>query len=537
MKEAKIEYSESSISDYIKSLKSWPFEEARRLCKRLEHSRISDEKTIIFETGYGPSGLPHIGTFAEVVRTSMVRRAFETLTEGRYKTRLVCFSDDMDGLRKVPENVPNKASLEAHIGKPLSSIPDPFCTHESFAHHNNARLCDFLDQFEFEYEFFSATECYVSGMMDDALQRLLFEYDKVMNIILPTIGTERQQTYSPFLPICPISGKVLQVPIIERDSSSGMITYNDPETNKKIKIPVTGGHVKCQWKADWATRWVALGVDYEMAGKDLIDSVALSSKICRAIGGRPPQNFTYELFLDKNGEKISKSRGNGLTIEEWLKYASPESLTLYMFNKPKTAKKLCFDVIPKTFDDYLTSLAEYYELDDQNRLDSPIWHIHKDAPPVAQSLVSFSMLLNLVSASNAHDKLVLWGFIQRMYKNFTPETNPLLDKMVGYAIEYFDSFVKPAKVFRVPNEAERRALLILDKKLAQVALDINGSSLQQIVYDSGRAGGFGNNMHGWFKAIYEVLLGQQQGPRFGPFIELYGVQETRKLISACLSRQ
>ena len=359
--------------------RAWPFEEARRLIKRLERLPGGADKTVIFETGYGPSGLPHIGTFGEVARTTMVRHAFELLTEGKRKTRLICFSDDMDGLRKVPTNVPNQAMLQQHLDQPLTRVPDPFGKFESFAHHNNAMLRDFLDRFGFEYEFYSATECYTAGMFDATLLKMLAAYDKVMDIILPTLGPERQATYSPFLPVSERTGRVLQVPMIARDVKAGTITYADPETGEKIETPVTGGRVKCQWKADWAMRWTALGVDYEMAGKDLIDSVTLSSKICKALGATPPEGFNYELFLDDHGEKISKSKGNGLTIEDWLTYATPESLSLFMFQKPKSAKKLYFDVIPRAVDDYLQFLSAYPAQDAKQQLDNPIWHIHAGA--------------------------------------------------------------------------------------------------------------------------------------------------------------
>ena len=526
----------AALAELAGKAKAWPFEEARRLIKRLDRIPNGSDKTVIFETGYGPSGLPHIGTFGEVARTTMVRHAFEVLTEGRRPTRLICFSDDMDGFRKVPGNVPNQEMLAQHLDKPLTSVPDPFSNeYESFAHHNNARLRRFLDQFGFEYEFYSATECYKSGMMDATLLKMLAVYDKVMDIILPTIGPERQQTYSPFLPICQRTGKVLQVPMIARDVEAGTVTYEDPETGDKIETPVTGGHVKCQWKADWAMRWTALAVDYEMAGKDLIDSVTLSSKICRALGATPPEGFNYELFLDEKGEKISKSKGNGITIEEWLTYASPESLSLYMFNKPKAAKKLYFDVIPKTVDEYLTFLTKYPEVEIDKQLDSPIWHIHTGNPPSADMPVNFALLLNLVSASNAHDKDVLWGFIHRIAPEASPETHPVLDQLVGYAISYFDSFVKPTKTFRAPSDLERAALEILAARLAEVDDSASAEDLQAIVYEVGKNNGFADNLRDWFKAIYEVLLGQSQGPRFGSFIALYGVGETQALIAQGLS--
>jgi lysyl-tRNA synthetase class 1 len=513
---------------------AWPFEEAKRLIERL--SRLAERKgspdrPVIFETGYGPSGLPHIGTFGEVARTSMVRHAFHVLTEGKVATRLICFSDDMDGFRKVPDNVPNKEMLAAYLGKPLTSIPDPFDNeHQSFAHHNNARLRHFLDQFGFAYEFYSATECYKAGLLDQTLLRMLEVYDKVMDIILPTLGPERRATYSPFLPVCPRTGRVLQVPMVERNPAKGTVVYVDPETGEKVETAVTGGHVKCQWKADWALRWAALGVDYEMAGKDLIDSVKLSSQICKALGAVPPEGFNYELFLDENGEKISKSKGNGLTIEEWLTYASPESLSLFMFHKPRAAKKLYFDVIPKTVDEYLSFLARYPADEGKARLDNPVWHIHSGEPPEAELPISFALMLNLVSASHAHDKDVLWGFVRRYAPGASAATHPLLDHLAGYAIRYYEDFVKPGKRYRLPDERERKALAALSDELAKARPSAGGEELQNIVFEVGKAHGF-EPLRAWFAALYEVLLGQSQGPRFGSFVELYGVPETRALIA------
>jgi lysyl-tRNA synthetase class 1 len=517
--------------------RAWPFEEARRLIQHLEKLPISAKnKTVIFQTGYGPSGLPHIGTFGEVARTSMVRHAFDVLSDGRRESRLICFSDDMDGLRKVPDNVPNKDMLATHLNKPLTSVPDPFSNeYPSFAHHNNARLRQFLDKFNFEYEFLSATTCYRSGLMDATLLKMLAVYDKVMEIILPTLGEERRKTYSPFLPICKRTGRVLQVPMIDRNPKKGTVVYIDPETGERVETPVTGGHVKCQWKADWALRWTALAVDYEMAGKDLIDSVTLSSKICRALGGTPPEGFNYELFLDEFGEKISKSKGNGLSIEEWLTYASPESLSFFMYNKPRTAKRLYFDVIPKTVDECLIHLARHPSENLKAKLDDPVWHIHRGHPPKADLPVSFALLLNLVSASNAHDKDVLWGFLRRHAPNATPQEHSLLDQLVGYAIAYFDAFVKPAKKFRLPTDRERSALEALDRALAAAPANATAETLQNLVYEVGKANSFAENLRDWFRAIYEVLLGQSQGPRFGSFIELYGIKETRGLIGQGVS--
>jgi lysyl-tRNA synthetase class 1 len=510
--------------------RAWPFEEARRVIQRLEKLKAGPEKTAIFETGYGPSGLPHIGTFGEVARTSMVRHAFEILTEGKWKTRLICFSDDMDGMRKVPDNVPNKEMLQQHLNKPLTSVPDPFGKYESFAHHNNAMLRAFLDRFGFDYEFYSATECYRSGRFDATLLKMLEVYDQVKEIILPTLGPERRATYSPFLPICPRTGRVLQVPTVERHPDKGTIVYIDPETGEKVETPVTGGRVKCQWKADWALRWTALGVDYEMAGKDLTDSVILSSKICRVLGGTPPEGFIYELFLDEKGQKISKSIGNGLTIEEWLTYATPESLALFMFQKPRSAKRLYFDVIPRTVDEYLQLLAAYPNQGPKEKLDNPVWHIHAGEPPAAELPISYGLLLNLVAASNAEDKDVLWGFIRRLAPDATPEKYPVLDRLAEYAVAYYRDFVRPTKKYRLPNDTERHALEVLEKELAAAPPNATAEDLQNIVYEVGKANGFADRLRDWFRAIYEVLLGQSQGPRFGSFIELYGIENTRVLI-------
>ena len=462
----------------------------------------------------------------------MVRHAFSVLT-GR-NTRLVCFSDDMDGLRKVPDNVPNRELLEAALNKPLTSVPDPFGTHDSFGAHNNARLMAFLDHFGFDYEFVSATDCYKSGQFDPTLRAMLENYEAVINVILPTLGEVRRQTYSPFLPVCPRTGQVLQVPVVERDVEAGRIAYLDPETSEHVEVPVTGGHCKMQWKADWAMRWVALGVDYEMAGKDLIDSVRLSGQICRILGGTPPEGFSYELFLDENGEKISKSRGNGLTIDEWLRYASPESLSLYMYQAPRKAKRLYFDVIPKNVDEYFTHLDKFADQDAKTRLTNPVWHIHEGEPPEIHLPISFALLLNLVSASNAHDTDTLWGFIRRYAPDATPETQPKLGQLVEYALNYYHDRVKPEKSFRAPNAVERTALEDLAARLGAVEAGTSGADLQTLVYEVGKAHPF-ENLRDWFTALYEVLLGSSQGPRFGPFIALYGVDETRALIARALA--
>ncbi len=526
--------------------RAWPFEEARKLLKRAAARGFDGE--VLFETGYGPSGLPHIGTFGEVARTSMVRHAFRILTEDRAKTRLVCFSDDMDGLRKIPDNVPNPEKLRPHLGKPLTEVPDPFTDeYPSFGAGNNARLRAFLDRFGFEYEFMSATETYRSGRFDATLLKMLANYDRVKDIILPTLGPERRATYSPFLPISPRTGVVLQVPTIARDVDAGTITYIDPETGDELTTPVTGGRVKCQWKADWALRWLALGVDYEMAGKDLIDSVTLSSKICVALGGTPPDGFNYELFLDDKGQKISKSKGNGLTIEEWLAYAPPESLSLYMFQKPRAAKRLHFDVIPRAVDEYYQFVDAYRRQGAAEQLSNPAWHIHSGHPPDLHLPVPFSMLLNLASASNTEDADILWGFITRHRPGIARANAPTLDRLVQYAVRYYHDFIKPKKRFRAPDAVEREALEALEAALSRLPLDADAETIQMTLYDVGRAfdryqtkekpgpDGRPGVALSFFSTLYELLLGQERGPRFGSFVAIYGIAETQALIGKALS--
>ena len=520
----------TDLRDAAISSKAWPFEEARRILKRIEKTP-SEKGYVLFQTGYGPSGLPHIGTFGEVARTTMVRRAFELISD--VPTKLLCFSDDMDGLRKVPGNVPNGERLAKDLNLPLTKVRDPFGKHPSFGQHNNARLQAFLDSFGFEYEFASSTDYYASGRFDEMLLMALERFDKIQAIMLPTLGAERQATYSPFLPISPKTGHVLQVPTLERNVAKGTIVYEEPD-GERVEIPVTGGNVKMQWKPDWAMRWAALGVDYEMSGKDLIDSVTQATKICRALGRPQPETLSYELFNDEVGKKISKSKGNGITMEEWLTYASPESLQLFMFQKPKTAKRLHFDVIPKAVDEYHQHLRGYAEQDAKAGLANPAFHIHGHNVPRSDMVISFAMLLNLASVASAEDKDTLWGFIRRYAPESTAETHPGLDAAAGFAVRYFQDFVKPAKVYRAPSDQERAALEELRARLADWHGPMEAEALQSGVFAVGKAHGF-DPLRDWFRAIYEVLLGASHGPRFGGFVALYGLDQTVSLIDQALS--
>lgn len=514
--------------------KAWPFEEARRL---KSHIRLDGE--ILFQTGYGPSGLPHLGTFAEVLRTSMVRHAFSTLYPD-IPSRLICFSDDMDALRSVPDNVPNPQFLEAHLGQPLTNVPDPFETESSFAAHNNALLCSFLDRFDFDYEFASSTEYYLSGRFDEILQRVLESYDDIMEIMLPSLREERRKSYSPFLPICPKSGKVLMVPVLERNPKQGVIRYEHPDDGELMESPVFGGSCKLQWKVDWAARWSALGVNYEMSGKDLIDSVKLSGKICRVLGGVPPAGFSYELFLDENGEKISKSRGNGMTIEEWLRYASPESLSLFLYREPRRAKRLYFHVIPKHVDEYLSYLHAYPHQSVKDRLVNPVWHIHGGEPPSSDAFIEgaridFQLLLNLVNASNATDAETLWSFLQCYAPGISRKSHPGLDQLVLYALAYYRDFIAPRRMRRPPSPREAKALEVLISRLLALSPDVDAKTVQNEVYAVGKEAGF-DELRVWFKALYEILLGEKQGPRFGSFIRFYGINNSIELIRDALKQ-
>jgi lysyl-tRNA synthetase class 1 len=548
------------LSHHAHSAKSWPFEQARTLLARHLRRRLdsdaqrdlasslinagkTDEATatfpalltpILLETGYGPSGLPHIGTFGEVARTTMVRAALRALTDDAIPTRLISFSDDMDGLRKVPDNVPNREMLAEDLNKPLTVVRDPFGEYASFGAHNNNRLRAFLDGFGFDYEFLSSTDCYRSGRFDGTLLKALEKFDAIQAVMLPTLGEERRASYSPFLPISPKTGRVLQVPTLERHLDRGTIVFRD-EDGELTEVSVTGGRVKMQWKPDWAMRWAALGIDYEMSGKDLIDSVKASNKICRILGGEPPEGFHYELFLDETNQKISKSKGNGLSMEDWLRYGAPESLAYYMFQSPRSAKRLFFDVIPKAADEYLQQLDAYNrEGNSANPLDNPVWHVHAGAPPAQGSPVTFSLMLNLVSAANASNEDILWGFLSRYIPGATPASEPLLARMAAGAINYYEDFVRPNKTFRSADDRERAAFEDLLGRLKALPPGCQDAELiQNEVYAAGKDAGF-EPLRAWFTALYEVLLGQGQGPRFGSFVAIYGVAETVSLIERAL---
>ncbi|WP_300584943.1 lysine--tRNA ligase [Marivita sp.] len=515
----------SDLREAAMTSKAWPFEEARRLLKRYE-AAPPEKGYVLFETGYGPSGLPHIGTFGEVLRTTMIRRAFEVISD--IPTKLICFSDDLDGMRKVPGNVPQQDMLAEHMHKPLTDVPDPFGTHESFGHHNNAMLRRFLDTFGFEYEFYSAREFYRSGQFDETLKRAVERYDEIMAVMLKSLREERRETYSIFLPIHPETGRVLYVPMKEVNATDYTVTFDD-EDGREWTLPVTGGNVKLQWKPDFGARWAALDVDFEMYGKEHATNTAIYDRICEILGGRKPEHFSYELFLDEKGQKISKSSGNGISIDEWLTYASTESLSYFMYLKPKTAKRMHFDVIPKAVDEYHQQLRAYPTQDAAGQANNPVWHIHSGNVPESHMVVPFSMLLNLASAAGAEDKDTMWAFIKRYAPDASPETHADLDQAAGFAVRYYEDFVKPTKTFRAPDAKERAAMEDLASRLEAHDGPTDDETLQTIVFAVGKDHGF-DPLRDWFKALYEVLLGQSQGPRFGGFVALYGVDESVALI-------
>jgi lysyl-tRNA synthetase class 1 len=520
------------LREAAKVSKAWPYEEARKLLKRYPDGP-PEGRAVLFETGYGPSGLPHLGTFQEVARTQMVRHALTEMVD--WPTRLIAFSDDMDGMRKVPPGVPHQDMMHQHLNRPLCAVPDPYgCGHESYSAHNNALLRKFLDEFGFDYEFLASSDCYRSGRYDDTLRAILRNYDAIMGVMLPTLGEERRKTYSPVLPVSPASGAVLQVPIAVVDAEAGLVRFTEPETGERIEHSILGGGAKLQWKVDWAMRWVALGVDYEMSGKDLIDSVTQSSKIARILGALPPEGFNYELFLDENGEKISKSKGNGVTIDEWLTYAPRESLAFYIYREPRKAKQLSFGIIPKAVDEYNQFLAAYPNQPIEQKLGNPVHHIHGGEPPKARMPLTFALLLNLVGVASTDDKDLLWGFVRRYVKSVGPDTHPEVDALIDFALAYFRDFIAGSLRKRPPSEVEAAALRDLADRLARLPAEADAEAIQTEVYEVGKAHPF-DNLRDWFKALYETLLGTSQGPRMGSFIALYGVDNSRKLIAEALA--
>lgn len=536
--------------------KAWPFQEAQKLVEKINREEAAGNRKhdyVLFETGYGPSGLPHIGTFAEVARTTWVRHAFEELSDR--PTRLFAFSDDMDGLRSVPDNIPNKKMLQGHLGKPLCEIPDPFEEEESFSGYMNAKLRSFLDQFGFDYEFKSSKDQYRGGVFNDGLVQILENYEGVRDIILPTLGQKKgdgadRSNWSPFMPVCTNCGKVYTTSVAEVHPADGEITFrcDQPFRDKNgneiescghsERIPVTDGRVKVGWKVDWALRWYVFGVDYEMYGKDLIESAELSSKLVRLIGGEPPAGFFYEMFLDENGQKISKSKGNGLEIEEWLEYGPIESLSWFILQNPTKARKLHFDVIPRSVDDYLDDRAKLGNSEGDELYENSAWFIHHDQLVEGNTVdyeagVSYSMLLNLVSVLNTDDKEIVWNYVRR-YEPDADKNPEIMDDMIDRALAYYREFVAPTKVYELPSDEMMPAVNALMEFLEGYEGD-DAEEIQSATYSAGKDSGV--KLGKWFATMYKLLLGQDRGPRLGTFIKLYGVDETLELLREKLAER
>ena len=504
---------------------AWPFVEAKKMLRERK-TFIEKKGKITLQTGYGPSGLPHIGTFGEVARTSMMVNALNQISD--FPTEIITFSDDMDGLRKIPDNVPNQKLLNENLHKPLTQVPDPFQKFNSFGEHNNEMLKNFLDSFKFKYKFQSSTSLYKSGFFNSTLKIILENYEGIMNIIIPTLGKERQKTYSPFLPICPDTGHVLEIPVLEIDKEKSRIVFDN--NGKKLEVSILDGNCKLQWKVDWAMRWYALDVDFEMYGKDLIESAILSTKIINLIGKKNPSGFAYELFLDEKGEKISKSKGNGITIDQWLEYASPESLSLYMYQNPKRAKKLYKEIVPKAVDDYLDCIEKSKKQNELQLLMNPAWHVHNGNVPQEDMIMTFSMLLNLVETSNADSKELLWKFVKKYKQDISEKNFPIFDGLVSYAIKYFNDVIRAQKKYKTPSESEKLALQALVKTLEKCTDDMSPEDIQTLIYSTGKENGYAENLRDWFKLIYEVIFGDENGPRMGFFISFFGVNETKELL-------
>ena len=509
----------------IEKTNAWPFVEAKKILR--ERKKYIEKKgKIILQTGYGPSGLPHIGTFGEVARTSMVVNALNQITE--IPKEIITFSDDMDGLRKVPDNIPNQEILKNNLHKPLTQIPDPFQKFDSFGEHNNEMLKKFLNEFNFTYSFKSSTELYKNGFFNETLKLILNKYQEIMNIIIPTLGVERQKTYSPFLPICPDTGVVLEIPVLEIDQKNSKIVFDN--FGKKLETSILNGNCKLQWKVDWAMRWFALDIDFEMYGKDLIESAILSTKIIKSLGKVNPSGFAYELFLDEKGEKISKSKGNGITINQWLEYASPESLSLFMYQNPKRAKKLYKEIVPKAVDEYLDFIDKGKNQTELQMLLNPVWHVHSGIIPKENMIMSFSMLLNLVETSNANSKELLWKFVKKYKPDILEKNQPIFDKLIEYAIKYFNDVIKKNKKYKKPNELEKKALKALIQILEKCDDKMKPEDIQTLIYTVGKENGYKENLRDWFKLIYEVVFGDENGPRMGFFISFFGVKEMQEVI-------
>ena len=510
--------------------RSWPFKEAEKLCKRFQHP---PESPVRFETGFGPSGLPHIGTFAENARTTWVRHAFEFLTG--WPTQLIAFSDDMDGLRKVPLNMPRQDMLANHLGKPLCHIPDPFETSDSYSGTMNTKLRSFLDGYQFDYTFQGSYEAYQRGDFNEGLEIILRNVDAVKSIILPTMSAEKGRDWSPFFPICGKCGKINSTRVTGYDVANNAVGYVCDRQEDRAKgcgyqgtASIFNGHVKVGWKVDWALRWYAYDIAYEMYGKDLIESAKLSGRITRLMGKQPPTGLFCELFLDEDGRKISKSVGKGLTIDSWTMYAPLESLLYYIFQNPKQAKRLFWGIVPKSVDDYLLGLNNYHSLDAQKKPDSPLWHLFNKGAgvPEFKTSINFSLVNNLVSAVGADDRELILEYLKR-YDPGIEAHRAVIEDLVNKAMNYYRDFIVPHKRYRMPTTQEKKMLMRLRDELAAYEGD-DEKEIQTLPFAVARE--YSEPPNNFFKLFYEVVFGQERGPRFGTFVRLVGKEKAISLL-------
>ena len=518
----------------------WPFIEAQRIIDRL--GKIG-KTSVTAETGYGPSGLPHIGTFGEVARTSFVLQALKTLAP-RIDSRIIAFSDDMDGLREVPRNLPNAEMLKEHLGKPLTSIPDPFGKEKSFAHYMNHRLREFLDSFGFEYTFASSTEQYASGVFDEGLRRVMAHYEPISELFKATIAEEKRAAWSPFFPVCENCGRVYstRVTALDRDNFTVSYACDAPLSGKYAACghigtaSILSGGCKLGWKVDWALRWYSLGIDYEMHGEDLLESARLSSKIVKIIGGEPPELFKYELFLDEKGKKISKKIGNGISIEQWLRFAPVDSLLYIMYMKPQQAKKMGLTILPEIVDQYLELVAGY-----DGAEDSPVPFItrlskggHADKLG-SQKIVTYSLIIELILALNHDDPRMVRDYLLKYQPDIAGNV-AYYESLIVNALAYYREVLLPGRTAESADHQLDAAIVVLRDELARRAAagtEPDADELQTAVFQVAKDRDV--KMKDWFRTLYRVFLGQSQGPRIGSFIALLGYRTCIERLEAHLA--
>ncbi len=519
--------------------KEWPFVESRRILDRLERLGKS---SVTAETGYGPSGLPHIGTFGEVARTSFVLQALATVAP-KVESRIIAFSDDMDGLRDVPKNLPNGQMLTSHLGKPLTAIPDPFGQEKSFAHYMNHRLRDFLDSYGFRYQFASSTESYASGVFDEGLRRIMGNYDAIRDLFTATIAEEKRAAWSPFFPICESCGRVYSTRVTELDTKGFRVAYacDAPLAGKygscghTGSTSVLGGTCKVGWKVDWALRWFSLGIDYEMHGEDLLDSARLSSKIVKILGGEPPELFKYELFLDEKGKKISKKIGNGISLEQWLRFAPVDSLLYIMYVKPQQAKKMGLPILPEILDQYLELVAEY-----DGAEDSPVPFISRLSHGAhagkleGQKTITYSLILELILALNQDDPRIVRDYLLK-YQPAIAGNVAYYEELIKDALAYYREVLLPSRKAEPADHLMDDTLRALRDELARLeaaGTAPDADALQTMAFQLAKDRDV--KMKDWFRALYRVFLGQSQGPRIGSFIALLGYKDCIERLEAHL---